>query len=265
MYNKLIVSPGVDLALGAPEGGVLLDQRPGRSAGAMSLADLKNRVWHLLREDGPDTGFAAPTYGDFNATVLARDLNIAIAQFISETGLAPGVSQRLLSQAVFAGLDYPLPLDYIALARVEYKPVNGQPYVLTPLSFTEFDQYSGGRAGAQTGQPYCYREPYAGFIRLSPQPGAGNATADLITFYYTSLGMLLVNDGDTPGIPPQFQMAIVYRVLADYWLRKADPMQAKAYEGKYDVMVAKGKSFTFDSNRSTEPTIAGNEYERGWP
>ncbi len=87
MFDRIVAAPGQLLDLGLPEGGVL--KYVSAAPGAMSLTDLCNRTWHLLREDGPDTGASIPTTGDFNVTVVQRDLNIALAQFISETGIAP--------------------------------------------------------------------------------------------------------------------------------------------------------------------------------
>jgi hypothetical protein len=84
---------------------------------------------------------------------------------------------------------------------------------------------------------------------------------DIMTFYYTSSGTTLTFLGDTCGLPPHLHMAPVYRVLADYWLVKENPAMAKAYLDRYDIMVKNGKSFTFDTNRSTQPTIAGSTYD----
>jgi hypothetical protein len=95
-------------------------------------------------------------------------------------------------------------------------------------------------------------------VNLSPN-------GDIITYYYSSLGTLLINPGDTPGIPPQFHMALVYRVLTDYWRRKQDLAMAKEYFGAYKDEVARAKSYTFDLNRDTQPTTAGADWAVGWP
>jgi hypothetical protein len=343
----------------------------------MTLTDLQNRTWHLLREDGPDNGFLAPVTGDYNVTVVTRDINIALAQFISQTGIAPAINERQDTYPVFPVLDQPLPPSLISIMRVEYTPY-GQPlYKLIAQSFTEFDNRTGNALPTTTGQPYFYREPYAGYIRLQPQPSAGNAvgpgigsftltgtpsagqqvtailtnspqqvttgvyvvtladtlstvavqianlvnnsaavtgnnaflattstsgatiqvtslltpgtsitvqinitgttmvvtpigathltaTGDSITYYYTSLGVILVNAGDVPNIPPQFHMALVYRVLVDYWRRKQDFNQSKAYKESWDEEIARGKAYTFDMNRASQPTIAGNDEDSGY-
>ena len=52
-------------------------------------------------------------------------------------------------------------------------------------------------------------------------------------------------------------MALVYRVLGDVWMRKQDFKQADAYMKRFEMAVAKGKAYTFDSNRATQPTLAG--------
>ena len=375
-YNRLSVAPGQHLNLGA-QGGTLLLGPPGAAPGSMSLTDMQNRTWHLLREDGPDTGYVAPTTGDFNITVVTRDLNIALAQFISQTGLAPNLTDRMDNFAVLPLLDYPVPPGLVSLTRIEYTPQGQQTYKLIGCSMTEFDNQVGSVLPPTTGQPYFYREPFAGYIRLSPQPSLGNAqgygegtitltgattvgevllasfnngagtvvsvtytcvaadtiysalanlstrinnsaavvgtnaflaataassntiqitslntpgtsiafyasitgtsatitptastslvaSGDIITFYYSSLGILLVGAGDVPAVPPQFHMAPVYRVLTDYWARKQDFKQSDHYMKMFELEVQRGKSYVFDSQRSTGPTIAGEDNALGW-
>src|SRR5580700_4301355 len=109
-YNRLVAAPGNPLELGA-SGGELLLNPPAQIAGQMTRTDMENRVWHLLREPGPDTGYPAPTTGDYVQSVVDRDLNIALAQFISQTGLAPKISEVQRTFPVFPVLDYPLPPD----------------------------------------------------------------------------------------------------------------------------------------------------------
>lgn len=264
-YNRIVAAPGQNINLGT-EGGSLLLGPPGAAPGAMSLTDLQNRTWHLLREDGPDTGYAAPTTGDFPIQVVTRDLNIAFADFISQTGIAPGLVERMDTFAVFAGEDCPVPPGLQSITQIEYNPAGGQTYYLQPKSLAEFVSATGGIIPPTIGQPRYFREPFAGYIRLQPAPGAGQATADTMTWYYTAVGNLLVNPGDTPAMPPQFHMALVYRVLADYWDRKQDATQADRYMKKFDLAVARGKAFTFDSNRASQPTTAGDDYdEPSWP
>lgn len=258
MYDRIVSATGQALNLGTSGGDLLVQPA---APGAMSLTDMQNRTWHLLREDGPDTGFAAQTTGDFVKSVVTRDLNIALGQFISETGIAPALSDRIDTFPVLPVLDHPLPPALVALARVEYTPAGSYTYKLEVLPMEEFDSVTGGILPPTMGQPRYCRVPFAGYIRLQPQPSQGNAVGDTITFYYTSLGTVLVNGGDSPGIPPQFHMAPVYRVLSDYWERKADPGQSDRYMKKYLAMVARAKAYVFDSQRSTQPTIAGDDYQ----
>lgn len=336
----------------------------------MQLQDLQNRTWHLLREDGPDTGFAAPTTGDFNITVVTRDLNIQLGAFIGETGIAPSLSDKVVTSVVTAGMDFALPADLSALVRVEYTPAGQYPYVLTAKSFEEWDSITGGVMPPETGPPEYYRFPFAGKIRLYPAPSAGNAglasgifnlggapsagdritltingvsigpyvvlasdtlttiamslatlinassvvtggtlaavvasgtainmtaanpglagnnityfgsttdpnltvspsqstpftggsvVSDTITLYYSSLGTLLVNPTDVPGIPSQFHVALVYGLLKDYWKRKSDPQQAAMYEKAYLDKVQRAKAYVFDQNREGQFTIAGDD------
>ena len=46
---------------------------------------------------------------------------------------------------------------------------------------------------------------------------------------------------------------------------KQDATQAKTYAGYYGAMVARGKAFTFDSNREVQPTIAGLDDTDDYP
>jgi hypothetical protein len=376
-YNHLSVGQDQNLYVGI-DGGTLLLGPPGAAPGAMSLTDMQNRTWHLLREDGPDTGYAAPTTGDFNITVVTRDLNIAIAQWISQTGCAPSLTDRMDNFHVYPVLDYPVPPGLVSITRIEYTPAGEQTYKLVGQSFSEFDYTVGSVLPNTTGQPYYYRQPFGGYIRLQPQPSPGNAqgpgtgtisftlaitgqtvtatlqqnatstpvttlpfvvqasdtlasvatklaaaiaaspacvgitaflavpstannsvqltalaapgtsisyfatitgsgvvaptaattlapSGDIITFYYSSLGTILINPLDVPGIPPQFHMAPVYRVLTDYWARKQDFNQSKHYMDMFDLEVKRGKAFVFDSNRATQETIAGSDYDSNWP
>lgn len=338
----------------------------------MDLVTMQSKCLFLLREDGPDTGYAMPTTGDFTAAVIARDLNIAMAQFLSETGFAPDLTDRMDTFPVFPVLDYPVPLGLVSLHQIDYTPAGQSLYTVNGLSMSEWNRDIGGVLPPVFGYPLTYREPYAGYVRLYPQPGPGNAVGsgigtitlsgapsigdntyivasdgtqtvttatyttgatdttstiavqlmtllnqsaavtgvdaflqppstisntlnltaitppgtsityqvvtdsstmtaspgdptnllpngDTITFYYSSLGVLLVNNGDVPNIPPPFCMVLVYRVLADYWMRKQDFQQADAYMKRYELGVAKAKAYTFDSKRSTQPTIAGED------
>lgn len=373
MYNRIVTGrPGEAEAikLGA-DGGRLLLRPPAQMPGQMTLANLEARVWHLLREPGPDTGQPPPQNGDFAQPIVDRDLNIALAQFLSQTGWAPKVSEKMRDFPVYPGLDYPLPPDCQALNRIEYTIAGQTPYKLIPLNNEDFDRKLGNQIPASTGNPYYYRVSFAGYIRLQPAPteanfiGPGRGTisfngapavgdivwatlmapglppvvtqsytsnssdtlgtiasrlaqlinnsaavqgfqrflqpastlqntvifnsliapgtgivyfvsttsttmqlspvvpsnlspqGDIMTFYYTSSGDMLLLPEDTPGIPPQFHMALAYRVLMDYWRRKQSLEMAKEYERMYRDAVLEAKKLELDSERETQFTIAG--------
>ena len=369
-FNRLVAGPSQAIQLG-DEGGRLLLRPPAQIPGQMTRTDMENRVWHLLREPGPDTGQPPPQNGDFAQAIVDRDLNIALAQFLSQCGFAPKLSERFLDFPVFPGLDYPLPPDLQALTRIDYTISGQTPYKLIPLNWEDFDRKLGDQIPAATGNPYYYRTPFAGYIRLQPQPtqanflgpGLGtivlggaptvgdsvwatvqnpgfppvitptvlvlptdtlstianrlasvlNTTAavqggskflqpatvlqnqvvfnaitapgtgilyfalttsvtmtatpasaanlspqgDVMTFYYTSTGNIMLYENDTPGIPPQFHMALVYRVLMDYWRRKQSLEMAREYERMYKDAVLEGKKLELDADRQTQPTLAG--------
>ena len=371
-YNQILAGFGEQIEI--QQGGRLILAKPGNTAGNMSLGDMQNRVWHLLREPGPDTGQPAPQTGDYNETVVQRDLNIALAQFISQTGLAPKISEVQKDFPVYPGLDYPLPPDLQSLVRIDYTIAGQTPFKLIPLNWEDFDRKLGDQITAATGNPYYYRQSFAGYIRLQPAPtlanflgpGIGtvslggtvhvgdsttitvqnpgfvpvttpayitqpsdslatisnslstllNDTAavqgstsflqpsgitgpysnaiqltaivapgtgityyaqttsttmtvtpavatylspngDIMTFYYTSTGDVMLTTLDGPGIPPQFHMTLVYGVLKDYWLRKQDLNMAKEYDRRYKEDVLAAKKLEWDSERETQPTIAG--------
>jgi hypothetical protein len=80
---------------------------------------------------------------------------------------------------------------------------------------------------------------------------------DTLTFYYSGLGSVMFLPNDSPGIPPQFHMAIVYGVLADYWLRKQDPEGlARVFKSRFDEAVKQAKQLEWDVDRATSPTAA---------
>lgn len=337
----------------------------------MTRTDMENRVWHLLREPGPDTGQPAPQVGEYAQAIVDRDLNIALAQFLSQTGFSPLLSEVFLDFPVYPGLDYPLPPDLQSLTRIDYTIAGQTPFKLIPLNWEDFDRKLGDQIPASTGNPYYYRVPFAGYIRLQPQPtqanflGPGLGTVslggaatvgdqvwitvqnpsfppvitphvtvvptdtlgtianklatvlnttsavqgptaflqpasvlqnqvkfnaivapgtgimyfvsttsitmtvsppsaanlspqgDVMTFYYTSTGDIMLFENDTPGIPPQFHMALVYRVLMDYWRRKQSLDMAREYERMYKDAVLEAKKLELDANRQTQFTIAG--------
>lgn len=368
IFNRLIVGPnGQSLYLGDDGGNLVLDP-PGVSAGALSLAQMQATVWHLLRVNGPANGFAPPAVqSDFPPLTVTASLNNALAQFISDSGLAPAISDRKVTTRVIPALDIPIPPDAISVSRIEYTVAGGTTYVLIGKSFQEFDTVTGGSIYQYTGQPYYYRAPFMGQVRMQPQPGQGQAlnseignfyingvqdpgsvytttitingvttvipyvvqpgdsnqtvafniaalinaapnpsqflqatvgvfsgsqiqlfvssltsvtysivlsgsttnanaepssptateaVGDLLTWYYSSNGLLLLNPGDHPGIPDNFHIALVYRVLADYWMRKNEPNTAELYMKRYGMKVDRAKAFTYDSDRATQPTLA---------
>lgn len=378
-FNRHVTATGEPFKVG-PDGGRLLLSPPNQMPGQMTRTDLENRTWHLLREPGPDTGQPAPQVGDFAQRIVDRDLNIALAQFLSQCGWAPKLSEVMRDYPVYPGLDYPLPPDCQALNRIDYTIAGQTPYKLIPLNWEDFDRKLGNQIPAATGNPYYYRVSFAGKIRLQPQPtvanfvgpglgtisftgvptagdqvwailqnpptppvttlrytviptdslanvafalaqlinnsaavqgifaflqaaqvygnsttfnalfpqqgsqfippsgtrilyqGASTSTTmfinpteptnlspqgDRMTFYYTSSGNMMLGPDDTPGIPPQFHMALCYRLLMDYWRRKTDVAQAREYERMYKDAVLEGKKLELDTERETQFTIAG--------
>lgn len=267
----------------------------------------------------------------------------------------------------------PLPPDYQSLTNIDYTPAGGTTYSLLATSFSEWNAYYSGTT-AITGIPERYRQPWAGYVRLWPQPGPGQAfgpgigtvtfsgsptvgdtvqvtitnnpsspvivptytvtpadvinglasicqnvanlvntssavvgvgafiqpasvsdysfqmtaivapgtnisydvttvsttmtvspdgvayfepNGDTMTFYYSSTGTLMNDPNDSPGIPVQFHVALVYGVLADYWLRKQDPDGlARVFKTRFDEAVGQAKRMEWDSDRATMPTGA---------
>lgn len=342
----------------------------------MNYTMLQNKIWWLCRVNGPSNGFPVPLdTSDFPPATVQADINIALSQFISDTGLAPGISDVMLTEPILPVLDLPVPPDMISLSHIEYSTVGGQTYPLQGCSFQEWDQRTGSvTVSAATGWPYIFRQPYAGYIRLQPQPGPGQAASagagnvyingipsvddpftvsisylgqnatvtylavagdtqvsvaaalmalinqssvitgwginasaspyaanaivlfasntdpisyncsttsgtcqitpltkttfvsigDTITWYYSSNGRVLTNPGDVPGIPPNFHIALCYRVVADYWPHKGFPDLGAYYMKMYENAVQKGKKFTYDSNRATESTMASYDGDNAW-
>ena len=172
------------------------------------------RVWHLLREPGPDTGFLPPVSGDYNMAVVQRDLNIWLGRFIGETGLAPDVSDRLVTVPVFAGQDYPVPPDLQSLYQIDYNPAGQQTFPLVSVNLKEWNSYCADIT-LSVGQPSCFREPFAGYIRLFPQPSQGQALGPGIgTITFSGV----IQAGDTAQVtlqnPPNAAVVVpAYTVL----------------------------------------------------
>jgi hypothetical protein len=152
------------------------------------------------------------------------------------------------------------------------------------LSSTQFRAFTGAytqRLGAYAAYPRRVCQQY-GLRRVDMFPGTATANDTIKLFccpdpvttdtqypgqIAAAWGGALSQPNDVPLFPPQFHMALVYRVLSDYWSRKQDDKWAKFYLDKFDKMVVRAKSFTFDMNRSTQPTIAGDDDEdlNPWP
>src|ERR1700727_256039 len=147
VWNRLVASPGNALLLGN-SGGVLLLTPPGQSPGALNLAQLQAKVWHLLREDGPANGYPPPNdnlvpgipSSDFPPSIVQTDLNIALAQFISDVGLTPRISDRMDTFPVLPLLDTPVPPGLLSLQKIEYNVIGGNVYSLTGYSLQDFDR-----------------------------------------------------------------------------------------------------------------------------
>lgn len=130
------------------------------------------RVWHLLREPGPDTGFLPPVVGDYNMAVVQRDLNIWTGRFIGETGLASQVSDRQVTVPVYATADQPVPPDMQSLYGIDYNPAGQQSFPLIGVNMKEWNAYCADIT-LSVGQPSAFREQFAGYVRLFPTPGPG--------------------------------------------------------------------------------------------
>lgn len=164
----------------------------------MTLFDMQCRIWHLLREPGPDTGFLPPVVGDYNMAVVQRDLNIWLGRLVGETGLAPDVSDRQVTVPVFAGMDYPVPPDMQSLYGIDYTPAGQQTFPLISVNMREWNAYCADIT-LSVGQPSAFREPFAGYVRLFPQPSQGQAFGP---------GVGLVTLSGTPDAGDQVQITI---------------------------------------------------------
>lgn len=236
----------------------------------MTLADYQAKIAHLLFAPGPDTGGVIPTTGDYSAATITRDVNLNLDVFVALTNFTPGISEKLFTGPIVAGLDFLLPIDLVTISRIEYTAFGTQPLTMQPVSMIDWDALTGsGQATTQTGQPYYYREPYgsagAMSIRLYPAPVAANVTqGDTITLYYTGLNTVLVNLTDVPGIPKPYHVAPAYMTLAEYWLRKKEPDTADRYQGKADRLIAAAKEYGFDRNMTNSYVEGDDSATDGW-
>jgi hypothetical protein len=159
-----------------------------------TLNELRNRVLFLLREQtynqDPTQAPVIPIPADFPLAWLDLDLNYAQQVLMSAAGLAPRLTEKVVTLPMVAGLDYTLPADLSSLTRIEYlsPSVNATPYPLIERNFDAFDIVtSAGFGQGSVGAPTDYRSPFGNTggvagggqgtvkIRLWPQPTFGNA------------------------------------------------------------------------------------------
>jgi hypothetical protein len=219
--------------------------------------DIGNEILFNLVEPGVNWG-AQPNNdvnADYSWTSLLFHMNRGLQNWLARTGYAPLVSDKYVTLPIVAGLDYVLPLDLLALQRVEYS-TGGGPFTPIPiLSFDEFDNQTGLQQNVQsTGAPVMAREAFGIqpnlTMRWNPYPTQGNVEAgDMVALYYSSMGGVLVNPTDVPGIPEQFHDALAFWCLSRFWLRKRDPTYAKFWKNEYEETVNKAKALIFDTNQ----------------
>lgn len=154
----------------------------------LTLNMLSNRVLYLLREEtynqDPSQPPNIPSPADFPQAWLTTDLNYAQQLFMSATGWAPRLTEKMVSLPMVAGLDYVLPADLVSLTRIEYQSpaLSANPYKLIERNFDAFDMItSGGFNLGDVGAPTDYRSPFGSqasanvAVRMWPAPTYGNA------------------------------------------------------------------------------------------
>jgi hypothetical protein len=229
-----------------------------------SLNDLTNSVLFSLLEPGANFGGAPqiPQGATYSQAVITKAINDGIKAYIAMSGFPPTITERVYQFTITAGLDYVLPADLVALRRVEYDAGNtGNPIPLARLSFDQFDVQTGDNASLQAaGTPLTYREPFAGSIRLNPQPNAANVAADdQIYLYGSSYGITLANGADIPNIPVEHHEALECYALAKLTPRKFDDAQGGVWFKKFLSWVELAKRRYWDVNQDADFQIQDAE------
>ena len=182
-----------------------------------TLAEMENIILELLREPGVQTDITQPINppvgADFPKAIIDSEINMAIVYILMRAGLAPSLSEKVVTLPITVGLDYTLPADCEALDHIEYQLAGtATPLPMAQKTFAQFDAMTaGGLDLSATGYPQCYREPYgpagARQIRFFPQPTYGNAgiAAGLLTITGTpaigdSLSATITNGTTTANV-----------------------------------------------------------------
>jgi len=227
----------------------------------MTLQDMESFCLSILQQSSPQPNFGnAPAWGGVTNPIFPQAtidffLNEGYRQFLADTEeieLAL-VTYTFSSTALAQQYAFP-PAGYAEcskIARVYYMP-NNQLYSLefepgvTFTSWDEFQQITG----------FGYLRPYAfgtqpTLCAIDPQranivfyPGTANA-GDTITIQYIPLPTAgatgcptLVNPTDAPITKSDTHIAIVYRALAELWIKAREAGMAQTYMQKYEAMVA---------------------------
>lgn len=231
---------------------------------ARSLQELTNRVLLILDEPGANPGGppAIPAGSLFTQPLITDILNEGVAVFIEEAGYAPTLLDKLATLPIVAGADYALPADLVSLQRVEYRAgAAGAPMLIPVMDFDHFDLYSGGD-NAATGAPQIARAPFAGSMRLWPQPTAQNvANADAIILYYASYGTTLVNLADTINLPQEFAEVPVSYALSRLFPRKLRYPDADLWEKRFLRTCQRAKTKLYANDADVSMQIGDAEIE----
>lgn len=150
---------------------------------------------------------------------------------------------------------YSFPTDMTKLRSVR---------ITSPLQeLTLIDLRDIDRSYSTSGVPYSYAIDGAG-ITVFPVPDSAYPTE----IRYWQLLNPLINDTDTPGLPPRYHRALTYYAIARCFEREDDPQQATYYQQKWDQAIKDLKAdLVFpltDGPRQVRSQWDGGPVKPGW-
>lgn len=248
----------------------------------MQLSDLENEVLVTLQQPGANPG-GVPAWGtlvnpQFNQATVDGALNRAYIRLMSELSDLDLYTQSVTINSVANTSEYAIPgagnPAIVKVRRVFYSPL-GLNYTLEFIpglrlvSWAQFQKYTGSgylRNASYGVQPdVATIRPERG--KLAFYPGSAQA-GDTITLEYACIPTAgaagcptLVNAADTPVLPDDAQMAIVYGALGYHlWAKAREFVAMQEYQKMYRSEVeairqryarlSSGDGFQFDDASS---------------
>lgn len=159
----------------------------------------------------------------FSPTVLNQYLNDALAELCSKALYYGDESEATIVLTAGSGTYSFNSFGLGDLTKIRSLRISDPQQDLTMMDLRDID-----RMTPASGTPYCYALNGAG-ITVYPTPDS----AYTLKVRYWGLLPALVNDTDTPGLPPRHHRSLTYYAIARCFEREDDPQQAQYYDAKW--------------------------------